>query len=311
MQFQGSDILTTKQFDHEAVMKVFDLAKRFEKAAWGEEFLDIARGKILANLFYEPSTRTRFSFEIAMKRLGGDVITAVGEEHSSLRKGETLYDTGRVVSQFAHVIAIRHVRPGSAFDLAEGATVPVINAGDGPANHPTQGLLDLYTIWKERGSIDSLRICMVGDLKNSRVQHSECELLMHYRDVKFVFVSPESLKMPVEIVENLKSNGFEVFEMSNLNEAVVDCDVISSSRIQVERFASMEEYNRNTGIFVIDRGVMSHVKKDAILLAPLPRIEEIIREVDDDPRAKYFEQVKNGVPVRMALLSLMLGLKTA
>lgn len=309
MQFQGSDILTTKQFDREAVTIVFDLAKHFEKVLRGQEFLDLARGKILANLFYEPSTRTRFSFEVAMKKLGGDVITAVGEEYSSLRKGETLYDTGRVISQFAHVIAMRHAQPGSVSDLAQGATVPVLNAGDGPANHPTQGLLDLYTIWKQRGEIDGLRICMAGDLKNSRVQHSECDLLMHYRDVKFVFVSPQSLKMPTEIVANLRLKGFEISEMSNLSEAVSECDVISSSRIQIERFASMEEYNRNTGIFVIDPGVMAHVKKDAILLAPLPRIEEITREVDDDLRAKYFEQVKNGVPVRMALLALVLALK--
>lgn len=308
MQFQGSDILTSKQFDRDGIMQVFELAKRFEKAARGEEFLDGARGKILANLFYEPSTRTRFSFEVAMKRLGGEVITAVGEEHSSLRKGETLYDTGRVVSQFCNVIAMRHARPGSVEELAFGATVPVINAGDGSANHPTQGLLDLYTIWKERGSIDGMRICMVGDLKNSRVQHSECDLFMQCRDLKFVFISPESLKMPDDIVQNLRSKGFEISVTSNLQDAVCDCDVISSSRIQIERFFSMEEYRKNTGIFVIDPSVLAHAKKDAILLAPLPRIEEITQPVDSDSRAKYFEQVKNGVPVRMALLSLVLGI---
>lgn len=310
MNFQNADILTTKQFDLEAITKLFSLAKEFESIAFGEQKSDLAHGKILANLFYEPSTRTRFSFEVAMKRLGGDVISVTSLDDSSLKKGETLYDTGKVVSQFSSIIAVRHPQAGSASQMAEGATVPVINCGDGPANHPSQALLDLYTIYKYTGDLSGLTICMVGDLKNSRVQHSQCDLLLNYQDLKFIFVSPETLKMPAGVTESLRAKGFSVEETSDLTAAVAAADVISSSRIQVERFPTLEEYRKNTGIFVIDAGVMSHVKEKAILLAPLPRIEEIATAVDNDPRAKYFEQVKNGVPVRMALLALVLGVRS-
>lgn len=302
MDFKGQNILTAEQFDKEGLFKLFEEAREMEKALKRGRDLDVLRGKYMATLFFEASTRTRFSFETAMMRLGGKVVSnADMRGTSSLRKFESLYDTAKVVSQMVDVLVIRHYESGSMAEFAEGSDVPVINAGEGPSEHPTQGLLDLYTIWKEKGKFDGLTIGMVGDLKNSRVQHSQCELLKHF-DCRFIFVSPKQLVMPEKY-----SEGLDFRVESDYAKAIKDMDVVSISRIQSERFDNEEEYKKFVGLYVLDEKMMKHAKKDAIVLQPLPRVDEIAREVDKDPRAKYFEQVRNGVAVRMALLKLVLA----
>ncbi|MFH1218625.1 MAG: aspartate carbamoyltransferase [Candidatus Peregrinibacteria bacterium] len=286
-------ILTTKQFSKEELVALFEEAKIMESG--GD---DSMKGKIMATLFFEPSTRTRFSFETAMIRLGGGVISnadMVGT--SSLKKMESLYDTGKVVSQMADVIVMRHPEAGSVAELSKGSDVPVINAGDGASEHPTQGLLDVYTIWKEKGGLDGLVVGMVGDLKYGRVPHSQYELLNKF-DVKFIFVSPEELGMPSEC------NGDRVVDLESV---IGEMDVIAMTRIQKERLDSEEVYKKYAGSYVLDGELMKKAKTDAIVMHPLPRVDEISREVDADPRAKYFEQVKNGVFVRMALLKNVLS----
>lgn len=295
MDYKGQHILSTKQFDKDGLLELFEEAKRMET-----EGGDLS-GKLMATLFYEPSTRTRFSFEVAMNRLGGMVISnADMMTTSSHKKRETLEDTGKVVSKMVDVIVMRHPEAGSVAKLASKSEVPVINAGDGSSEHPTQGLLDLYTVWKEKGTLDGLIWGMVGDLKNSRVFHSQADLLRHF-DVKFVLVSPEGLEMPTDYI-----NG-EYRESKELAVVISEMDVISSNRIQEERFANPEEAEKYRGAFVIDEVMMRGAREDAILLNPLPRVDEIAVGVDDDPRAKYFDQVERGVYVRMALLKKVLG----
>ena len=298
MKFKGQHILSTKQFDKEGLLGLFAEAKKMEKLLKSGKQSRELEGKILATLFYEPSTRTRFSFEAAMLRLGGRVLSnADMMQTSSVKKLETLEDTGKVVSQIADIVAMRHPEPGSVKILAENSDVPVINAGDGSNEHPTQALLDLYTIWKEFGKIDGLTIGMIGDLKNSRVQHSQFGLLKHFK-VKFVLVSPRGLEMPSAI---LKEMGGDAKIALSPEDMVEKADVISVSRIQKERFVSEREYRKYAGSFVLDENLMKKVKKTAIVIHPLPRVDEIAVEVDKDSRAKYFEQVKNGVVIRMAL----------
>lgn len=307
MKFRGQDILTARQFDKEGLFLLFREAREMEKAFASGKDLDILVGKYMATLFFEASTRTRFSFETAMMRLSGKVVSnADMKGTSSLRKFETLYDTAKVVSQMVDVIVVRHYEAGSLAEFAEGSDVPVINAGEGVEEHPTQGLLDLYTIWKEKGRIDGLTIGMVGDLKNSRVQHSQCTLLRYF-DCKFVFVSPASLKMPDGFVDGLKNSGHKIEIDNDYEHAIAGMDVVSISRIQSERFKNEKEYKKYSGMYVLNGEMMEHAKKDAIILQPLPRVDEIAIEVDKDPRAKYFEQVRNGVAVRMALLKLVLA----
>lgn len=295
MEFKGQHILSTKQFDKDGLLELFEEARKMEG-----EGGDLS-GKLMATLFYEPSTRTRFSFEAAMLRLGGGVLSnADMMTTSSHRKRETLEDTGKVVSQMVDVIVMRHPEAGSVARLASKSDVPVINAGDGASEHPTQGLLDLYTVWKERGTLDGLIWGMVGDLKNSRVFHSQADLLKHF-DVKFVLVSPAGLEMPTDYIHG------EYRESNDLASVISEMDIISSNRIQEERFANSEEAEKYRGALVLDEVMMRGAKEDAVVLNPLPRVDEITVGVDDDPRAKYFEQVGNGVYVRMALLKKILG----
>jgi len=306
MNFKGQHILSTAQFDKEGLLEIFEEAKKMEKVLQ-DGGSDVLSGKILATLFFEPSTRTRFSFESAMNRLGGRVLSnADMAATSSLKKNESLEDTVKTVSHMADVIAIRHPESYSVEKTSIVSNVPVINAGDGPNQHPTQALLDVYTIWKEKGHIDGLTVGMIGDLKYGRVPHSQCDLLKHF-DVKFVFVAPDALKMPVEIVEELRSVGKDVVEGEDLSELIEDMDVIGMTRVQKERFDSEEEYLKYEGIYVLDTKIMDRAKKDAIIVHPLPRVDEISVELDSDPRSKYFDQVGNGVVIRMALLKKVLG----
>ncbi len=309
MIFWMKNLLYSKDLSRKEIEALMERAKGYLPVAEGRTKVRDAEGKILATLFYEPSTRTRFSFESAMKRLGGDLISNSHMHYtSSAKKGETLYDTGRVISQMADVIAMRHPEKGSIAELASGAIVPVVNAGDGPGDHPTQGLLDLFTIWLELGRLDDFTIAMVGDLKYGRVPHAQCELLKNFSGVRFVFVAPEALAMPREIIADLEEAGHEVVETEDLDSVIGEADVIADTRIQQERFESEEEYLKYKGIYVIDEQVMARAKESAILMHPLPRVDEITVAVDSDPRARYFKQVENGVAMRMAILAELLGL---
>ncbi|HBB02559.1 MAG: aspartate carbamoyltransferase [Candidatus Peregrinibacteria bacterium GW2011_GWF2_38_29] len=306
MDFLGVDILSTEQFDRASLEHLFEVALKMEPFAKKEKKGDLMNGKILASLFYEPSTRTRFSFETAMKRLGGETISATEIASSSIFKGETLADTAKVVEKFADVIAIRHPESGSAQVFADNASIPVLNAGDGPNQHPSQSLLDMYTIKKECSQIDGLTIAMVGDLKYGRTVHSLSLLLRHY-DVKIVLVSPDELKMPKEYLEKFDEKGLVYEEISGLGAAVKKSDVIYMTRVQKERFTDLNEYEKLKNAFVMSRGLIEEANKKAIIMHPLPRIGEISLDMDDFAGSAYFRQVENGVAVRMAMIALVLG----
>lgn len=302
-------LLSSQDLSREQLLGLFDKAKSFLPTVKEKKMLKLAEGKILATLFYEPSTRTRFSFETAMLRLGGSVISNPQMEGtSSAVKGESLYDTGRTVAEMADIIAMRHSVMGSVAELARGSKVPVMNGGDGAGDHPTQGLLDLFTIRENLGRLENFTIAIIGDLKNSRVAHAQCALLSNFEGIRFIFVSPAELRMPEEIKTSLVSKGFMVIETEDLAAVIGEADVISMTRVQKERFASEADYLKHKGVYVITAELMKRAKKEALLIHPLPRVDEIDEEVDADPRAKYFEQVENGVALRMALIATLLKL---
>jgi aspartate carbamoyltransferase len=303
----GKDIISIDQFDKSDLKKIISTAKLMEDNFRKKEQTTLLNGEIMASLFFEPSTRTRFSFEAAMERLGGSVISTTGFAYSSIAKGESLTDTIKTIDRYADVIVIRHPEIGSAKIAAESAQIPVINAGDGPGEHPTQALLDLYTIEKTKGSAQDLCVAMVGDLKNGRTVHSLIKLLIKYGKVEFYLVSPEELKIPEKYIKLMQDNGVSYHETESLNEAIGQCDVLYMTRIQKERFETEEEYNRLKGCFILDLKILKKANKDMIIMHPLPRVDEIATEVDSDPRAKYFEQVENGLYIRMALLALVLN----
>ncbi|UPA22603.1 aspartate carbamoyltransferase [Candidatus Peribacteria bacterium] len=265
---------------------------------------DRLKGKILASLFYEPSTRTRLSFESAMLRLGGNVITADGLQFSSMYKGETIEDTIMMASGYSDIIAMRHPEQGSADKAAAASLVPFINAGDGPGQHPTQALLDLYTIQKERGTVDGLHVAMVGDLLYGRTVHSLCYLLGLYNDIRFTFIAPEQLPMPEKVTSYLKEKGIAYIETTDL-AAGLDADILYMTRVQKERFENIDEYESLKLKYVLTANQLTG--KNVTVMHPLPRVGEIATDVDALPTAAYFRQARNGVPVRMALLSLLLG----
>lgn len=263
------------------------------------------RGKMLATLFFEPSTRTRLSFESAMHRLGGSAIGFAEPEIASVKKGENLADTIRVVENYADVIALRHPLEGAARLAAEFAQIPIINAGSGAEEHPTQALLDLYTILKEKNQVDGLNIALIGDLRYGRTVHSLAYALSLY-DVKLHLISPELLRMRREVLDAIKKK-IEVVEKTGMEEVLPEIDVLYMTRIQKERFADMTEYAKVKGAYKIDCDALENVKKDLIIMHPLPRVDEIADEVDATPHARYFQQVWNGITTRMALLALILG----
>jgi aspartate carbamoyltransferase catalytic subunit len=303
---KGKDILHGNQFSRKDIEEIIKITSHFEKGLKKKNFLTLLKGKILATLFFEPSTRTRLSFETAMQRLGGGVVSLGSVESSSVAKGETLTDTVRTVSQYADVIVIRHPRTGSAKEAADAVPIPIINAGDGTGQHPTQALLDIYTIKKELGSLKDLNISMVGDLKNGRTVHALVELLSLYQ-AKFYFVSPDLLRMPEEITSNLRRKGMQVIETGDMAEAARASDLIYMTRIQRERFADLSDYEKVKGSYIIHQEFLKKLNKEVIILHPLPRVDEISSEVDTYPGAAYFRQVRNGVFVRMALLAMVLG----
>ncbi|MGQ9509239.1 MAG: aspartate carbamoyltransferase [Thermodesulfobacteriota bacterium] len=303
---KGKDILHGNQFTQKDIQSIMRIASKFEKELKEKSSISLLKGKILATLFFEPSTRTRLSFETAMQRLGGGVISMGSVEASSVAKGETLIDTVRTVSQYADVIVLRHPRIGSAKEAAEVSSVPIINAGDGAGQHPTQALLDIYTIQKELGKIKNLTISLVGDLKYGRTVHALVELLSHYQ-TRFYFVSPKILNMPEEITSNLKIKGLEVIETQDLREAASHSDLIYMTRIQKERFSDLSEYEKVKGTFIITQEFLKKLNKNIVILHPLPRVDEIHPEVDTYQGAAYFRQVRNGVYIRMALLAMIFG----
>ena len=266
-------------------------------------------GKILATLFFEPSTRTRLSFESAMLRLGGQVLGFSEAASSSAAKGESVADTARTVSCYSDIIAMRHPKEGAPLVASMSATVPVINAGDGGHNHPTQTLTDLLTIHRERGSLNNFTIGFCGDLKFGRTVHSLVNALSRYTGIHFIFISPEELKMPNYINESLQKKGLPYEETESLEDAMPKLDILYMTRVQKERFFNEADYIRLKDTYVLDLDKLQNAKKDLCILHPLPRVNEIAVAVDDDPRARYFEQVRNGKFVRMALIMKLLGLK--
>ncbi len=298
-------VVEVGQFGRTEVEALFAAADRMRALPRGEVPL---RGSILATLFYEPSTRTRLSFESAMLRLGGDVLaTENAREFSSAIKGETVEDTVRIVGGYADAIVLRHHEQGAAHRAASVAPVPIVNAGDGPGEHPTQALLDLYTIQHELGRIDGLRVALVGDLRFGRTARSLARLFRLTEGTELVFVSPAAVPMGEDVREELAAAAVPFRDEPDLAAVLPRVDVVYQTRIQRERFATPEEYAATRGVYVIDRAAMSRLAPEAIVLHPLPRVDEITAEVDADPRAAYFRQAENGVFVRMALLELVLG----
>ena len=303
MKFKGRDIISIKDFTRKEIDYILKTAETIEPLA--KSGSDMLHGKMLATLFFEPSTRTRLSFESAMHRLGGSAIGFAEPKIASVKKGENLADTIRVVENYAHIIALRHPLEGAARLAAEFAQIPIINAGSGAEEHPTQALLDMYTILKEKNQIDRLNIALIGDLRYGRTVHSLAYALSLY-DVKLHLVSPELLRMRREVLDTIKKK-IEVVEKTDMEEVLPEIDVLYMTRIQKERFADMTEYAKVKGAYKIDRDVLENVKKDLIIMHPLPRVDEIADEVDTTPHARYFQQVWNGITTRMALLALILG----
>jgi aspartate carbamoyltransferase catalytic subunit len=306
MDFRGRDVVSINDFTLEEINYILDVAEGMVPAAKGEEVLDLIPGKILAMMFYEPSTRTMLSFETAMKRIGGKVIGFSDVRATSSAKGETLADTIKMVEAYADVIVLRHDREGAARMAAEFSDIPVLNAGDGAGQHPTQTLLDLYTMRSELGYLRKKNIALVGDLKYGRTIHSLTYALAKF-GANLHFIAPEGLQMPPEVVSHLEKRNasFEVHE--DISEVMGEVDVLYVTRIQKERFPDIEEYHKVAGAFRIDTDSLAGAKKSMIIMHPLPRVDEISSDVDGTRHARYFQQAFNGVPVRMALLSLVLG----
>jgi aspartate carbamoyltransferase len=305
-EWYGKDILSVKQFSRLDLEYIFGVAHEMRGMVERVGTFDLLKGKILANLFYEPSTRTSSSFTAAMERLGGSVIPINEVKYSSVTKGETLSDTVRTLECYADVIVLRHPETGSAAIAAKAARKPVINAGDGVGEHPTQALLDAFTIMEELGRFENLTVTMLGDLKYGRTVHSLARLLSLF-NVKLNYVSPEILKMPGEVLDEVKEKGISQAEFNSLGKVLPETDVLYVTRVQKERFENAGEYEMVKGAYVIDPAIMKAAKQDMIVMHPLPRVTEISMDFDDDPRAAYFRQMEYGLYVRMALLAMVLG----
>lgn len=272
-----------------------------------KKYSKVCEGKKLATLFFEPSTRTRLSFEAAMLELGGSVLGFSEASSSSATKGETVADTTRVVSCYADIIAMRHFIEGAPKVAASKASIPIINAGDGGHSHPTQTMTDLLTIFREKGRLDNLTIGLCGDLKFGRTVHSLVKAMCRYSNIKFVLIAPKELAMPDYIkTDYLDKNGMEYFETDKMEDVMPQLDVLYMTRVQRERFFSEDEYLKHKDAFILDLQKLKNAKHDLTIMHPLPRVNEIAKEVDDDPRAKYFEQVLNGKYMRMALIITLL-----
>ena len=291
----------------EELEKLLDLANDIEKNP--DKYAHVCDGKRIATLFYEPSTRTRLSFEAAMMNLGGKVLGFASADSSSTSKGESVADTIRVVSSYAHIAAMRHPKEGAPLVASMVSRIPVINAGDGGHQHPTQTLTDLLTIRSLKGRLDSLTIGLCGDLKFGRTVHSLIEALSRYKNVTFILISPEELRVPSYIIEELEAKGIAYKEVVRLEEALPELDILYMTRVQKERFFNEEDYLRMKDFYILDKAKMELAGPEMLVLHPLPRVNEISTEVDSDPRAVYFKQVQYGVYVRMALIITLLELE--
>lgn len=319
MDFVGSHILSIAQFERADIEKVFNVADTMEPYALRRKVTRVLEGAILGNMFFEPSTRTRVSFGAAFNLLGGEVRETTGFQNSAIAKGESLYDTARVLSGYSDVICMRHPEAGSVAEFAEASRVPVINGGDGHNEHPSQALLDLYTIRQEladRGrSIDGLRIAMIGDLKYGRTVHSLCKLLCLFDDVHVNLVSPKELSMPEELVEMMREAGHHVVVSEQLSDSISHVDIAYSTRIQEERFASIEEANQYRGRFRLNQSIYTQFcEPNTVIMHPLPRdsradANELDVDLNQNPNLAIFRQADNGVLVRMALFALVLGVE--
>ena len=297
------NLVQPEDFSIKEIDEVLDLAQKI--MANPGKYSEVCRGKLLATLFYEPSTRTRLSFESAMKRLGGEVVGFSDPGSSSVSKGESLADTIRIVSGYVDIIVMRHPIAGSAAEATKYTQVPFINAGDGGNQHPTQTLTDLLTIKTLTGRLDNHVVGLCGDLKYGRTVHSLVKAMNRYNDSKFVFISPEQLRMPGYVKQNLKEHIY--YETASLDDAIPTLDILYMTRIQKERFADLDEYEELKGCYILDTEKMSPAPENMLVMHPLPRVNEITPEVDSDKRAVYFEQAKFGMYVRMALIMKLLG----
>jgi len=300
----GRDIISARDFSREDLYELFEMAKYFERFA--KSRVDFLRGKVMATAFFEPSTRTRLSFEVAMKRLGGDVIGFGSAEGTSVEKGETLADTIRMLDAYADIIVIRHRFEGAAKLAAEVAESPVVNGGDGAYNHPTQAMLDVYTMWREFGYVDGLNVGLMGDLRNARTINSLVETLANF-NVRLYFISPEFLRPRAETVDYAREKGVKMSFHTNVEEVIHELDVLYVVRIQKERFLDPLEYERVRGSYRVTLELLKNAKKGLIVLHPLPRVDEIDHKIDSTQHAKYFVQAALGVPLRMALIYLILS----
>ena len=306
MDFYDKDLVSIRDLNRDQIEAILDLSEKMIPFARGEKVKRTLDGKVLGNLFFEPSTRTKLSFESAANRLGCAVIDVSEMSMTSMSKGETLSDTIRMVDAYCDLIVLRHPHEGAARLAAKFSENPVINAGDGAGSHPTQTLLDLFTMKSAKGSLDGLNIVLVGDLKYGRTVHSLAEALTMF-GAKLTLVAPESLQMPQDTYSHLKEKGCSPVKTAVLEDVIGQADVLYVTRIQKERFPDPAEYQKVAGMYRVDNAVLREAKSDMIVMHPLPRVDEISHEVDSTPHAKYFEQAFNGVPVRMALLTAILG----
>ena len=300
------DLITMDDMTNEEIVSLLDDAERLLPVAHGEEFLPLLQGKLLANMFFEPSTRTRMSFETAMKRLGGDVVNLGDVKSSSAVKGETLYETMRMVDGYCDIAALRHPRQGAAQYAADACDIPIMNGGDGAGPLPTQTLHDLFTIRQAHGRLDGLTVALVGDLRYGRTVHSLSHALARF-DCELIFISPNQLSMPTDIVSDLTESGAKITETDDLYSAIPEVDVIYMTRIQKERFPDDDEYAKVAGIYKLTTADLTAAKGEMIVMHPLPRVDEISPDVDATRHARYFEQAFNGVVARMALMCKLLG----
>lgn len=303
---KGKDILNAMQFNKDELNLIMNTAAYFERKVKNGEEINNLRGKVVASLFFEPSTRTRLSFEAAANRVGARVISMAGASSSSTAKGESLVDTIRTVDGYIDAIVMRHPMKGAADIAAKEAVHPVINGGDGAGQHPTQALLDIYTMRKEKGYLGGHTVTFLGDLKYGRTVHSLGYFMNLYNN-KMIFASPESLRMPEEITADLRAKGANIVETSDVEAALAESDIVYVTRVQRERFENIEDYEKVKGIYIVDRELINKAKPGITIMHPLPRVDEITLDVDDYEGAAYFRQAHNGMFVRMALLALVTG----
>lgn len=302
MDFADKNIISIRDMDKNSLLKIIEISKRVKNG----EYKNFLTGKILATLFFEPSTRTRLSFESAMRYMGGGVIGFSGTEYTSIKKGETLQDTIMTVSGYCNVIVMRHPVEGTARLASEIAIVPVINAGDGANQHPTQTFLDLFTLSELFANLSDVRVGFLGDLKYGRTVHSLAYALSLYQSPLW-FIAPDLLRMPEYLTQEIKENGSRIHEVDDLERLEEHIDVLYITRIQKERFGDMQEYERIAGCYRVTKKVVDMLGKDIKIMHPLPRVDEIAQEVDELENALYFRQAHNGIPVRQAVLGLVLG----